>query len=172
MEHLNRQVEYKLAHWMDENHTKSWASGCDAVQWECNTQNHRVLGTRRLPYFVTFGKHPKVGLSALPIDKDLMETLLTEKDIRDHFRLTDEIPLEEAVVNMSNQHHVDEEVEEDDDANSTNANTNQVFNEGVTINDDGDKEDNDDDVMDGNVDEETPMMAQMKTTTMDITTTC
>jgi hypothetical protein len=56
-----------------------------------------------LSYLLTFGQHPKVGLSVLPINKDLITSLLTEKNIHDHLRLTDNVPQEDAVVNMSNR---------------------------------------------------------------------
>ncbi len=94
---------------------------------------------------VTFGQHPKVGLSGLPIDKDLMENLLTEKDIRDHFRLTDkDIPLEEAVVNMSNQVHIDDNADNDVDDDVDNvAKTNNMSNH-VHINDNADNDVDDD----------------------------
>lgn len=56
-----------------------------------------------LSYLLTFGQHPKAGLSALLINKDLITSLLTEKNIHDHLRLTDNVPQEDAVVNMSNR---------------------------------------------------------------------
>ena len=118
MECLNRQVEYKLAHWMDKNKTTSWAAGCDTVQWACNTQHHKVLGQHCSPYLLTFGQNPRVGLSSLPIDKELLATMLTERDLRNHFNISEDLPLDEAMVKFAVDKNVsnlnDDEVESEE----------------------------------------------------------
>ena len=57
------------------------------MRWQINTQLSRAVGNT--PYFLAFGQTPRVGISALPLSRDLLATLATEADLaqgaRPHF---------------------------------------------------------------------------------------
>ena len=66
---------------MKENQSRSWAVGCKIVQWRYNTQYHQTL--KDTPYHLTFGQHPCVGISNLPISPEILSNLSTEADLLD-----------------------------------------------------------------------------------------
>ena len=60
----------------DNNSTSSWSVGIPIIQWRMrNTQINRSTGNS-IPYENLFGQKPRVGLSNLPMDSSLIETLV------------------------------------------------------------------------------------------------
>ncbi len=51
------------------------------MQWRYNTQEPRTI--KDTPYHLTFGQHPCVGISNLPIAPDILKTLSTESELMD-----------------------------------------------------------------------------------------
>ena len=80
VERQNRTVEEKQSNWIHGNHLSHWARALPFKQWHCNTQSQRGIGDRT-PYHLTFGQHPHVGISNLPIDPNLLSSLATDMDI-------------------------------------------------------------------------------------------
>ena len=76
IERLNRTAVEKLGAWMQENKSTHWGIGRKFVQWSINTQISRAIGNTT-PYKLVFGQHPSVGISSLPISKELLEKLHT-----------------------------------------------------------------------------------------------
>ena len=81
VERVNQTVQKKLGAWMKENKTKHWSIGCKIVQWRYNTQVHQTL--RDTPYHLTFGQHPRVGISNLPLSSEILKNLATEAELND-----------------------------------------------------------------------------------------
>jgi hypothetical protein len=50
-------------------------------QWRYNTQVHQTL--RDTPYHLTFGQHPCVGISNLPLSSEILKNLVTEANLND-----------------------------------------------------------------------------------------
>ena len=82
VERLNQTIEIKIGAWMKDNKTKHWSVGCKICCWRYNTQIHRVLGGKT-PYHVTYGQVPRCGISTLPLDTVLLDTLYTETQLND-----------------------------------------------------------------------------------------
>lgn len=80
VERVNQTVQKKLGSWMKDNKTKRWSIGCKIIQWRYNTQVHRSLGNQT-PYWCTYGQQPRVGISNLPLDPVLLDSLATEGDL-------------------------------------------------------------------------------------------
>lgn len=97
IERRNRTVEEKIKNWMHENQSTHWAQCLPFIQWRCNTQIHRGIGSRT-PYHLMFGQHPQVGISNLPIDPKLLSNLSTEMDVNRCLGLPLDIPLEQATL--------------------------------------------------------------------------
>ena len=97
IERRNRTVEEKIKNWMHENNSKHWAQSLPFIQWRCNTQIHRGIGGRT-PYHLMFGQHPQVGISNLPIDRNLLSNLATEMDVNRCLGLPLDVPLEQATL--------------------------------------------------------------------------
>ena len=66
---------------MKENKTKHWSIGCRIAQWCYNTQVHQTL--RDTPYHLTFGQHPRVGISNLPLSSEILKNLASEANLND-----------------------------------------------------------------------------------------
>jgi hypothetical protein len=66
---------------MKENKTKHWSIGCKIAQWRYNTQVHQTL--RDTPYHLTFGQHPRVGISNLPLSSEILKNLASEANLND-----------------------------------------------------------------------------------------
>ena len=66
---------------MKENKSTQWSIGCKIAQWRYNTQVHHTL--QDSPYHLTFGQHPRVGISNLPIASEILQNLVTEADLND-----------------------------------------------------------------------------------------
>ena len=81
VERVNQTVQKKLGAWMKENKTKYWSVGCKIAQWSYNTQVHQTL--RDSPYHLTFGQHPRVGISNLPLLSEILKNLVTEAELND-----------------------------------------------------------------------------------------
>lgn len=97
MERRNRTVEEKISNWMHENNSTHWASSLPFIQWRCNTQQHKGIGNRT-PYHLTFGQNPLVGISNLPISQHLLSGLRTESDVSNALGLTQDVPVDEAIL--------------------------------------------------------------------------
>jgi len=81
VERVNQTIQKKLGAWMSENKTKHWSVGCKIAQWRYNTQVHQTL--RDSPYHLTFGQHPRVGISNLPLSSEILKNLVTEAELND-----------------------------------------------------------------------------------------
>ena len=63
---------------MDETESKQWSVGCKLVQWRINTPINRTVGNET-SYKLLFGQKPRVlGLTALPLHTELIESISTE----------------------------------------------------------------------------------------------
>jgi hypothetical protein len=76
---VNQTVQKKLGAWMKENNPTHWAIGCKITQWQYNTQVHQHL--KDTPYLLTYGQHPRVGISNLPPLPSVLDNLSTETDL-------------------------------------------------------------------------------------------
>ncbi|GFS78158.1 SCAN domain-containing protein 3 [Trichonephila clavipes] len=79
VERSNQDFEAMLREWLIDNNTKTWALGCYFVQFQKNSSFHRTI--KRSPYKALFGSEPKIGLQSSHISKELLEKLVTEKDL-------------------------------------------------------------------------------------------
>ena len=79
VERVNQTVQAKLGTWMRDTHSRRWSVGCRVVMWRYNTQLHRTLGN--VPFRLMFGQSPRVGISSLLLDADLINTLSTEAQL-------------------------------------------------------------------------------------------
>ena len=82
---------------MSENKSQHWSVGLPLVQWEMNTQTHKGIGGN-IPYYLFTGQNPRVGISSLPINPELIKKLYTEAQVSALLDLDPDIPLEDAVV--------------------------------------------------------------------------
>ena len=82
---------------MSENKSQHWSVGLPLVQWEMNTQTHKGIGGKN-PYYLFTGQNPRVGISSLPIDPELIKKLYTEAQVSALLDLDPDIPLEDTVV--------------------------------------------------------------------------
>jgi hypothetical protein len=85
VERVNLTTEKKLAVWMKQNNSTDWATGSMFVQWQINTSFHH--GIKDIPYRLTYGQHPRVGISQLPIDEKILAALATEAELNQLFHL-------------------------------------------------------------------------------------
>ena len=81
VECVNQTVQKKLGAWMKENKTMHWSIGCKIAQWHYNTQVHQTL--RDSPHHLTFGQHPRVGISNLPLSSEILKNLVAEAELND-----------------------------------------------------------------------------------------
>lgn len=79
IERLNRTCQEKLGKWIEETKSTRWTVGRLFVRWQINTQLHNTVGTS--PYKLTFGMEPRLGLSSLPLSRELLETLSSEAQV-------------------------------------------------------------------------------------------
>ena len=80
---MNQTVQRKLDAWMVQNRTNNWTVGCRIVHWRYSTQYHSTL--RTTPYELVFGIKPLVGLSTLPLLREISNSLSTESQLNDVF---------------------------------------------------------------------------------------
>jgi len=81
VERVNRTVQQKLGGWMKTNKSNNWAMGCRIAMWRINTQIHQTI--KDTPYHLTYGQHPRVGISNLPVAADILKRLSTETELQD-----------------------------------------------------------------------------------------
>ncbi len=81
MERVNQTVQIKLGGWMKTNKSNNWAIGCKICQWRINTQVHQTI--KDTPYHLTYGQHPRVGISNLPVSSEILANLVTEAQLQD-----------------------------------------------------------------------------------------
>ena len=93
VERVNQTVEKKLGAWMKDNSSKRWSVGCKLIQWRINTSMH--LGIKSVPYVLTYGHRPRVGISGLPLDSAVLDALATEADLNALIEISE---LENAVL--------------------------------------------------------------------------
>ena len=79
VERVNRTIQAKLGTWMLDTGSRRWSIGCRIVMWRYNTQQHRTVGN--IPYRLLFGQVPRVGISSLHLDTQLLDTLATEAQL-------------------------------------------------------------------------------------------
>ncbi len=53
-------------------------------QWRINTQVHQTL--KDTPYHLTYGTHPQVGISNLPVSEDVLAKLVTDGELQDVYQ--------------------------------------------------------------------------------------
>jgi hypothetical protein len=85
VERVNQTVQKKLGGWMKTNNSKHWSIRCNIVQWRINTQIYDTL--KDTPYHLTYGQHPRVGISNLPVSPAILEKLATEAELQDVYSL-------------------------------------------------------------------------------------
>jgi hypothetical protein len=76
---VNQMVQKKLGVLMKENNSTHWVIGCKICQWWYNTQVHQTM--KDTPYHLTYGQHPRVGISNLPLAPSHLDNLSTEADL-------------------------------------------------------------------------------------------
>jgi len=81
VERVNQTVQTKLGGWMKTNNSQHWSIGCKIVQWRINTQLHVTI--KDTPYHLTYGQHPRVGISNLPVSAAVLQNLSTEAQLQD-----------------------------------------------------------------------------------------
>jgi len=84
VEMVNQTVQKKLSGWMKMNNSIHWAIGCKICQWRINTQVHQTL--KDTPYHLTYGTHPRVGISNQPVSEDILAKLVTEGELQDVYQ--------------------------------------------------------------------------------------
>jgi len=83
VEQVNQTVQKKLGAWMKKNNSTHLALGCKITQWQHNTQVHATL--RDTPYYHTFGQHPCVGNTNLPLSPSVLDKLSTEANLHENY---------------------------------------------------------------------------------------
>jgi hypothetical protein len=66
---------------MKTSNSQHWSICCKIVQWRINTQVHQTIDDT--PYHLTYGQHPWVGISNLPVSADILANLRTEAELQD-----------------------------------------------------------------------------------------
>jgi hypothetical protein len=82
---VNQTVQKKLAGWMKTNNSQHWLIGCKIVQWRINTQVHQTI--KDTPYHLTYGQHPRVGISNLTVSAEILANLRMEAKLQDVYSL-------------------------------------------------------------------------------------
>jgi hypothetical protein len=82
---VNQMAQKKLDGWMKTNSSQHWLIGCKIVQWRIKTQVHQTI--KDTPFHLTYGQHPWVGISNLPMSADILENLRTEAELQDVYAL-------------------------------------------------------------------------------------
>ena len=88
-----------------------WSVGCKLVRWQINAKYH--TGIKEVPYRAGFGQLPRVGISSLPLQKELIEQLATEAQLLAALGLDPEAVLEEAQVIMDKDGSIEQPSEVD-----------------------------------------------------------
>ena len=69
--------------------------GIKFVRWQISTQKSRATGN--LPYTLVYGQRPQVGISALPLSAELLDSLSTEAELCRHLKVDPDKLLEHSV---------------------------------------------------------------------------
>jgi hypothetical protein len=78
---VNQTVQKRLVGWMKTNNTQHWSIGCKIVQWKINTQVQQTI--KDTLYHLTYGQHPWVSISKLPVSADILANLWMEAELQD-----------------------------------------------------------------------------------------
>jgi hypothetical protein len=79
VERVNQMMQKKLGAWMKENNSTHWAIGCKICQWWYNNQVYQTINDT--PYHLTYGQHPQIGISNLPLAPSVLNNLSTVADL-------------------------------------------------------------------------------------------
>ena len=99
IERLNQTVENKIGTILKDHGSKKWATLCKLVQWRVNTQQHSSV--KAMPYQLLTGQRPRVGISGLPIAKELLETLTTEAALNRILHIPEDGRIEDSTINLA-----------------------------------------------------------------------
>ena len=72
---------------MDDNKTQDWILGMYFVRWFINTTP--TASTSFAPYRLVYGQVPRLGISSLPMSKELLKDLCTEQELCDYMGVSD-----------------------------------------------------------------------------------
>ncbi len=104
---VNQTVQKKLSGWMKMNNSIHWAIGCKICQWRINTQVHQTL--KDTPYHLTYGTHPRVGISNQPVSEDILAKLVTEGELQDVYQQLGSSIVDKDANNLFNSLNVSNE---------------------------------------------------------------
>ena len=78
---------------MKMNNSTSWSIGGSKVVWQVNTQYHETV--KNVPYVLTFGQCPGIGIPNLPVDPSILDTLHTKAQLNmvTNFNLVNKTPV-------------------------------------------------------------------------------
>ena len=66
---------------MIQNDTGCWLIGHKLCRWSCNTTYHKAIN--RSAYNAVLGQDARIGMSELPLSKELLRTVHTEVGVMD-----------------------------------------------------------------------------------------
>ena len=72
---------------MDDNKTQDWILGMYFVRWFINTTP--TTATSFAPYRLVYGQVPRLGISSLPMTKELLKDLSTEEELCKYMGVSD-----------------------------------------------------------------------------------
>ena len=72
---------------MDDNKTQDWILGMYFVRWFINTTP--TTATSFAPYRLVYGQVPRLGISSLPMSKELLKDLSTEEELCKYMGVSD-----------------------------------------------------------------------------------
>ena len=78
--------------------------GCSKVAWQVNTQYHETV--KNVPYVLTLGQCPHIGISNLPVDPSILDALHTDAKLN---MITNLNPVNETPV-IETTHSLDRDV--------------------------------------------------------------
>lgn len=101
VERLNRKVEEKIGMWCQVNKTNKWATGYMFVRAAINSTYH--YATKMAPIEVVLGLKQVRGIRSLPISKDLLEKISTEKQLMKALNVPEDSNIEDLAINESGE---------------------------------------------------------------------
>ena len=99
VERVNQTVGKKLGAWMKDNNSKHWSIGCKIIQWQINTTVH--MGIKAVPYVLTYGQQPRIGISNLPIDAKVIDGLVEEAQLNTVITISSKEPTTTTTIDQS-----------------------------------------------------------------------
>lgn len=81
VERANQDVEKMMTQWMNDNNSRKWSIGCHVAQFQKNNRYYRSLRCKKSTLLLRYGQKCRVGLSDLPIQKELIDKLSTEEEL-------------------------------------------------------------------------------------------